>query len=316
MKIDQGRQRVNLNTEEARSWGLRFCGERNARKLSIQDVADQLLLSKHHVVGLETADLSNFYSTKLFAQAADKYAVFLDFDDKPSKALLASEPECNAVAFHDTPVPAVVALAEPEAAAPILKNRPSGARRPILLAAVAVSVFAVGFMVLPGLTPMLVQKPDSLDRVPVSTPVALSNEPAPTPTLAAPTQDSATASAVAPAASATAASSTPAHMDRQKPEPAAKPEATSGIARGHIELKFTGSSWVQSVDTQGVKQEKIYRSGDTLALEANKLQALIVGNAGVVSISNAQGEISLKPYIGQNSQVARILGPDARKLGN
>ena len=96
------------------------------------------------------------------------------------------------------------------------------------------------------------------------------------------------------------------------------PEATtnSDIAPGTVQLHFSGTSWVQVVDANGTKHEKMYHQNDKLDLDPAKLQALIIGNASAVTLSNNEGEISLKAYIGSGSKVARIIGTKIRKLGN
>lgn len=96
------------------------------------------------------------------------------------------------------------------------------------------------------------------------------------------------------------------------------PEATtnSNIAPGTVQLHFSGTSWVQVVYANGTKHEKMYHQNDKLDLEPAKLQALIIGNASAVTLSNTEGEISLKAYVGSGSKVARIIGTEIRKLGN
>ena len=99
---------------------------------------------------------------------------------------------------------------------------------------------------------------------------------------------------------------------------AALPEPTTNndVAPGKVLLRFSGTSWVQVVESNGTKQEKMYHSGEKLDLEPAKLQALIIGNASAVTLSNNQGEIGLKGFVSAGSKVARIIGPEIRKLGN
>ena len=107
-----------------------------------------------------------------------------------------------------------------------------------------------------------------------------------------------------------------AEVHPEKPEAALPADAPKHIVpAGRIALTFSGASWIQAVDKNGSKQEKIYRNGDTLALNPSQLQALIIGNSSVVSITSNKKTIDLKPYIGQGSQVARIIGADIRQLG-
>lgn len=59
-----------------RSIGEQLAGERTARRLSVEDVASRLMLSKSQVVGLERADAAPFYNTAYFERALRKYMAF------------------------------------------------------------------------------------------------------------------------------------------------------------------------------------------------------------------------------------------------
>lgn len=88
----------------------------------------------------------------------------------------------------------------------------------------------------------------------------------------------------------------------------------SNLASNSIQLSFSDSSWVQVVETNGNRQEKTYKTGDTVTLEPSKLQGIIIGNAKAVTVSSPDGNININRYIAPGSQVARIIGPDARNL--
>ena len=88
MKLGLAQTRPDINVNYAQALGDKFRAHRENLNLSPQEVADQLLLSKQQILGLESGDPGKFYGNKLFAQAADKYAAFINLDSKPSTELL------------------------------------------------------------------------------------------------------------------------------------------------------------------------------------------------------------------------------------
>lgn len=319
MKIDQARKRLEINIDKARALGVRFCGERNARKLSTQDVADLLLLSKLQVIGLETGDMKSFYSAKMYGQSADKYAKQLGFNDKPSDSLFETDhsyveiPSVNELCA-DAPATTEARVIETDDKPAVT---PATSKKPISLRTALIALLTAGTVV----ATFLITRTQAMIAASVSEPTAKTTET--TPPIAPPTTTTETASATpAPTPTTpTPLNNATQNAENTKADPAPKQEpvtkeATSNIPRGHIRIAFQGVSWVQSVDKNGDKQEKTYRDGDTLSLEAGKLQALVIGNAGSVTMADSNGEISLKPYIASGSQVARIIGPDIRKLAD
>lgn len=295
--VNPTKTRYEINPDLAKALGLRFCAERHARTLSHQEVADALLFSKLQVVGLETGDPKSFYSAKMFGQAADKYAKFLAFDDKPSESLYRSNQENDQLAPPIAPSMNTMApeCADPapesvEAATPRLPRK-FGLRFAFLM------LCAIG-----GATLIYSTLPGETTPAPPQTPLPIKDDtPPPAPTVQVETP--------------------PEKNEPNKGEPATvtveeKTTSTDSIAPGHIQLRFSESSWVQSVDLSGHKQEKFYRKGETLDLEPARLQALIIGNASAVTMLGSQAPISLKPYVASGSQVARIIGPQIRKLAD
>lgn len=331
MKFDPPKNRPEIDLDKARALGIRFCGERNARNISAQEMADHLMLSKLQIVGLETGDIKSFYSAKMYAQSADKYAKFLNFADIPSEHLFkngASQPTAQIelstdAAFIEAQATDSSSVESEEAISPnftintqVARHRISQYWIPIFFLLAAGLVTALYTLVptetVTAAAPKVEILPPAVTSIPNPTP-----NPPPTPTTLAPTTETATAT---PTPTQSLQSPPDKNNTAATPEPAKSNAATNAsavsVATGHLLIKFTDASWVQSVDKGGNKREKIYKKGDTLDLEPNNLQALVIGNAGAVAINNSKAEISLKPYIASGSQVARIIGPDIRKLGN
>lgn len=309
---EQARIRPKLNLDKAQALGLRFCAERNARRESQQDIADALLLSKLQIMGLETGDRKSFYSDKMFGQAADKYASHLGFDDKPSEFLFSAINQ-NAAAFIASETIAVEkeqidfeaeAIADTEMLLSAAPPRKSASFKTAFIAIVVASVIIVSYLATRTQPTVAAPQPGSVVKTTEITP------PNPTP---APTETATTTPTPLPQAQ-------PEQKELVKPEsvktePPTKQSATNSVSAGHILIKFSASSWVQTVDKNGNKQEKIYKSGETLDLEPANLQALVIGNVSSVTVNSNKTDISLKPYVTPGSQVARIIGADVRKLG-
>lgn len=69
--------------------GVQLAELRAARKVSVEDVASRLMLSRGQVLGLEQADASSFYTHAYFLKALRRYMAFFGV----SEALLVDEPD-------------------------------------------------------------------------------------------------------------------------------------------------------------------------------------------------------------------------------
>ena len=281
MKLDQAKRRLEINQEEAFALGERLCNARKTQNLPIDEVADKLLLSKQQILGLETGNLKNFYGTKLFAQAADKYAALLGFDVKPSTTLFLED---QAAFIEKSPAPIIEESLTATDNSPIEPAKKPSSRRKLVAAIATLGIISIGgfFLFEPA------------SRIP-ATPVQ---------------PETARTEQAKPEQSVVAVTATPQNAS----EAAAKTIPAATVPQGQIILTFNNSSWVQTVETNGNRLEKIYHKSESLTLEPAKLQALIIGNAKAVDVESANGSISLRPFITSGSQVARIVGPKIRQL--
>jgi len=72
------RLRLSLDKSHSVDEGAVLAERRTALELSIDDVADRLLLSRSQVRGLESNSVAAFYNQGFFERARDKYSAFLD----------------------------------------------------------------------------------------------------------------------------------------------------------------------------------------------------------------------------------------------
>ena len=75
-----------------RAIGAQLTEARDARQLTVEEIASELMLSKSQVLGLERADASPFYSSAYFLRALRKYMGFAGIpDDELNEALAEDE---------------------------------------------------------------------------------------------------------------------------------------------------------------------------------------------------------------------------------
>lgn len=276
----------SLNLDVARNLGSLLRSGRESVNLTPQEVADKLLFSKAQVLGLETGETHFFYGNRLFAQCADKYAAFLGLTEHPSATLLATDDVAvvcdqtgatNIKAELTTPMVQDVAIAAPVDTEASVISTPS--KRNIRCLILAFAVAALGIFVVASI---LWNTADPKFTEPVVSAPPATAVPSPEPPL---------------------------------PQPQPTTEKKEQIPSVSIKLSFSGSSWVQVVETNRTRKDKTYKAGDTLTLEPKKLQALVIGNSKVVMVSSDQGNVSIKGFIAPGSQVARIIGDNVRTLG-
>lgn len=266
-----------LDLDRARDIGLKLQAGRESLNLPASKVANILLLSRHQVESLEAGDASVFYNAQFYAQAADKYAAFLEHTSTPSETLFEQTASADA-----EPVPAV------EAPANVTKPIDPHARAARNQRIKGVVLLAVWVAVAAG----VYTQRDAVIALWPQTNVAPAPEKPATPELAP------VAAPVAPA-----------------PPVVEAPAPVVSIATGTVVFRFSGSSWVQVVAADGRKQDHTYKAGDTLSIEPAKLQALIIGNAQVVTAESAKGAVNLQAHVSPGSKVARMIGPAIRGLG-
>lgn len=302
----------SINLEQSRKLGAMFRSVREAQGFSAQDAADRLLLSKQQILGLEDAELKYFYGAKLYAQAADKYAAFLALDIRPSELFfneeeMASLPTANANKSSDeTDIAAQIQHVTTEDSLPpaaIKINKLPEYPRHSRLFKGTIAITIVAAILILGKTLMAQYEAAS-------------------PAVTTVRQEPPVSEAITPPTNALPANATPTTtLPTLEPEKGLSPTLSAPITEkvddlppGSIRLAFNGDSWVQAVDTNGHKQEHTYKAGESLMLEPARLQALVIGNARVVTVSSTQGTISLSAYVSPGSDVARVIGPRIRQL--
>lgn len=281
MKLVSSQARPQINLEEASVLGKIMQRARESRQLSAQEVADKLLLSKNQIQGLETGNPKYFYGSKLYGQAAEKYAAFLELAESPGALLFERIDEIQVGLDVTNPLETpTIEDKHPDVADPPSGTLAGRLHRGIVIVASLLILAVIGIVINSRL--------QNNEAIKVAAKVPTVN----------------------PIQSETPPQAATVHVP-------AVPETTPVkiMPTSTITLKFNGSSWVQVVLQNGNKQEKTYRAGETLTLEPEKLQALVIGNANNVTMSNSKSDVKLSAFIAQGSQVARLIGPQIRNIG-
>ena len=306
MKHSHGHTHPVVDTDNARQLGMRLRCARESQACNPEYMADKLLLSKQQVLGLEAGEHTCFYGTKLYAQAADKYAALLQLDFLPSEQLFTAptdevapvKPQQSITATTTAEIPIA-----PETPRENITDNTVSNPAPRWMLRLSIGAVVLVAVTIVGLT-IFEQQSASPQLASLTQP--LQNK----------ASESQSAPAPEPAAPPTVTPAVPA--EPEKPPLAATPSPPlakeDALPTGSIRITFSGASWVQTVNSNGQKQERTYRDGESLVLEPAQLQALIIGNAGVVSVSSNTGEIRLSSYVSAGSQVARLIGPQIRHL--
>jgi hypothetical protein len=82
-----------------------------------------------------------------------------------------------------------------------------------------------------------------------------------------------------------------------------------------LKLTFTAPSWIQVVEQNGKRIEKVFTPQDTLELDLATLATLVIGNARETKLFTNTTEIDLSKYLNAGSGVARFSQSDIIKLG-
>ena len=92
-------------------------------------------------------------------------------------------------------------------------------------------------------------------------------------------------------------------------------ERKSGKHIGNLEINFTAPTWCQIVLRDGSRTVKKYAGGQTISLEHDKLQAVVIGNINSVSVLSRGKEVDLSPFVSSDKRIVRLIGQSVRSLG-
>jgi cytoskeleton protein RodZ len=286
--------------------GARFRAARQAKGLSVADVAGRLKLSARQIDALEAEQfdalptgphLRGFVRNyaRLVDQDADKMLGFLPAPKRVVQGELRVEKRLDAPFPHPTNTPV--------------------ADRGWVVVALAVAVLAGGFGLYAYLGPSNGTSAPRASAMPATAPV-----PAVTPASVAPIKDAVTplpppsapvpstdtpsattsnpALPAAPSADSEGAASIPIPTIQATVEFGnAATGVASGVANGVIQLSFATESWVEIKDATGTMiHNRLHKPGDTVGLEGKAPFDLTIGNSRAVKLTYKGQPVPLDPH--------------------
>jgi cytoskeletal protein RodZ len=260
------------------SFGASLEQARKLLGLSLQDVSTRLLLSVNQIRGLEAENQQAFYNDWFYVQAAKKYSGFLNIALPESLINAAEHPALSRMS-------PVTQGSKTLAGHPTVKidlgrfsHQRSASQRTasIVFFSLVLFGFAVGIGVFAYLNLFS-------DVPPVQT--AVIEIPAATvpPPVVAPT-----------------------------PETPPAPEIITPPAplMTQLTLSFTAACWIQAINTDGTRVEKIFNNGEKLELDLLKLSKLVVGNVAAISMTAGVKDVPIGTFVNRGSTVARLTGAE------
>ena len=257
-----------------RAIGAQLAEVREARELTVEQIASKLMLSKSQVLGLERADASSFYSTVYFLRGLRRYMAFAGIPDDELNESLEEEEEDDGFRLM---------LAEPMSRTPVTAQRlplsMSFSLRTVQVAAAAAVVTVLGIgaylnFAAPAAT-------DGQDTVALGTSALLPSYPT---------------------------------VDTQSAQPAARPVSTSGTdpaENSTVRISVGKPTWVFIRYPDDRVIERRLEAGE--ALQVGPLPVyLALGTSDSVELSVENKPVSLTPFI-KDGQV-RITRPELAKL--
>jgi cytoskeleton protein RodZ len=281
-----------ITSPEPTGAGQRLRQAREARQLTIEEVANVLHLSARHIEALEHEDLTHLPDPSYICGYLRSYARHLDL---PAEELLGRFPGIAAylASVRSTVMPTkLVTPVEESAPATVNWSTPA-----MMVAAVAILgwlIFQFGGLGNDGETGTLTE------TAPVTQPAdsgqaTAQPEAAPDASTATATQSTAPTATEAPAATPAAAATEPA---------AATPQTA---ASAELTLEFNGDSWVEAHDAAG--QRVLYelgKAGRTRTVSGQAPFRVILGSARNVSIRLNGDPIDMKRYRDRDLAAVRV----------
>ncbi len=286
---------------------------RLAKKTEIPELARTLILSVAQITAIESGSQASFHNQTFYLRALKKYIALMDLGVEPQASLLFTEIESNLLSPSTKVNPNEVNLLINAGLAHTRKSyRPQLQLKKSHFFWIALSV-----MILVGMAAALIaswpEKQTIQQAERVSTPAtAIKTDAVPEPAVSqnqktAPAAPTPAISASMPPSAAKSSGESPA--DKKSVASIHSPETTS------LKLTFSAPSWVQVVEQNGKRIEKVFTPQDSLNLDPATLATLVIGNARETKLFTNATEIDLSKYLNTGSGVARLNQSEIMKLG-
>jgi len=119
----------------------------------------------------------------------------------------------------------------------------------------------------------------------------------------------------APFSASTANEATPVKSSESTTVNKQNQDSNQNAISATLKLTFSAPSWVQAVEQNGKRIEKVFTPQDSLELELSTLASLVIGNARETQLQMNTKAIDLNKYLNTGSGVARFSRQELMGLG-
>ncbi len=286
---------------------------RLAKQTEIAELARTLILSPAQITAIESGTQSSFHNQTFYLRALKKYISYSGLEVDEQTNLLFAQIETTLLTHKAKVSPNEVSLL---ITAGLAHKRKSYLPHFTLRKSF---YFLGGFMIVivVGVSMLAFQKgaQTQTDQPPTVTPLAADAQTTtPAPVHLNSGEKQSTSASVSPLTALT--NETPPAKSAE-PTETNKPNLNTGPETIAVSLKlsFSSPSWVQAVEQNGKRIEKVFTPQDTLELDPSSLVSLVIGNARETQLHLNTQSIDLNKYLNTGSGVARFNRQELLELG-
>lgn len=302
-------QSLSSQSPQARL-GVILRGLRVGKDTEIAEMARTLILSAAQITAIESGSQASFHNQSFYLRALKKYIAHMGLETDPQASLLFTEIETELLSASTRVNPNEVSLL---IHAGLAHRRKSllpqlNIKRVYLLAASLLILIATGLVA--------IWLRDGSEQTPKQEATTVVQTNAATKTADNPAEQK---NAPAGAATVNTTTATPSAESASKAESASEINNSSAaraeLGTTRLKLTFSAPSWIQVIEQNGKRTEKVFTPNDSLELDPATLTSLVIGNARETKLFSNTTEIDLSKYLNVGSGVARFNQSEILKLG-
>lgn len=304
-------QTQNLSSQSPQArLGEMLRGSRVGKGTEIAEMARTLILSAAQITAIETGSQASFHNQSFYLRALKKYIAHTVLETDPQAILLFTEIETELLSASTRANPNEVSLLITAGLAHRDKTLlpQLNIKKIHFLAAILFILIAAGLIA--------ILSKDGSEQAPEQDTTSVVQSNTALKTVADPVVQKNTP--VAPGSMhITTAATQSETAGKAEPVPENKKSAATITDLGATTLKlvFSAPSWIQVIEQNGKRTEKVFTPKDSLELDPATLTSLVIGNARETKLFSNTTEIDLSKYLNVGSGVARFNQSEILKLG-
>ena len=338
MNEDQKSELTNIEPY-LKAWGESLANTRTQVGLDLNDLSRKLGVSKNQLTAIEMGSIKPFHNAFFYLQALKKYQTLLNIELIPDPKTV--DIKSDRKSRSQNPKDSGARLSHLQTSKVTYQTNPRFKKKTIqfvLFGVLSIVVLVVAIVLLRAPSEMIQNNVASINAEVVSEPISSSlpnpasnsstnettasvsplaktpatqelNQPTQPPQLSlAPQSAQPTLSQplTQPSGAAVSASSTPSTPARSTDaNQVVQPKATNILS-----ISFTDACWVQAIDKNGIKVEKIFNPGTQFEQPISNIKSLVIGNASAARVMLGNKTIDLGIYHNPQSSTARLFEKD------